>query len=227
MNPAGKGTPAVWVGIAHRGNIAPACLPLVVETLGPRDSRRYAHFGSSKRRQTFLYGRCLLRYALSARLGKSGDYLLDSQPSGAPCITLPEPGAPPHISLSHSGDWYACALSDMGSVGIDIEVMIDRDFNAMDEMAFYEEGDPPLRSLPETRRRETFYRRWTRAEARFKTGLPAVRSVRDMTFQSSIVHAELMLTVCLARWIAPTVDVMEWLGRDGFIPCEAACAVLV
>jgi phosphopantetheinyl transferase len=106
--------------------------------LGPRDRRRYAGFRSDKRRREFLAGRALLQ-----RLGSTADSSSD--------------GIVPKASVSHARGWVACVVVNSGRPGIDIEPMIDRDFNALGEWAFGTGGT-----------REQFYERWTRYEARIK-----------------------------------------------------------
>ena len=114
-------------------NLAPAR-----RQLGPRDRRRYAGFRSEKRRREFLAGRALLQ-----RLGLKADSASD--------------GIVPNASVSHARGWVACVVVDSGRPGIDIEPMIDRDFDALGKWAFGAGGT-----------REEFYERWTRYEARFK-----------------------------------------------------------
>ena len=60
-------------------------------------------------------------------------------------------------SLSHARGWVAAVVVTSGRPGIDIEPMIDRDFEALGKWAFGAGGT-----------REEFYERWTRYEARIK-----------------------------------------------------------
>lgn len=106
--------------------------------LGPRDRRRYAGFRSEKRRREFLAGRALLQ-----QLGLKADSASD--------------GIVPKASVSHARGWVACVVIDSGRPGIDIEPMIDRDFDKLGQWAFGAGGT-----------RERFYARWTRYEARIK-----------------------------------------------------------
>lgn len=106
--------------------------------LGPRDRRRYAGFRSEKRRREFLAGRALLQ-----QLGSTAD----SGPDGIV----------PKASVSHARGWVACVVVSSGRPGIDIEPMIDRDFDKLGEWAFGSGGT-----------RNEFYERWTRHEARIK-----------------------------------------------------------
>jgi len=106
--------------------------------LGPRDRRRYAGFRSEKRRREFLAGRALLQ-----QLGSKADSASD--------------GIVPKASISHARGWVACVVVNSGRPGIDIEPMIDRDFDALGKWAFGAGGT-----------REEFYERWTRYEARIK-----------------------------------------------------------
>jgi hypothetical protein len=117
-----------------------AALPLAraLRKLGPRDRRRYAGLRSAKRRREFLAGRALLQ-----QLGSTADSTAD--------------GIVPKASVSHARGWVACVVVSSGRPGIDIEPMIERDFDALGEWAFGAGGT-----------REEFYGRWTRYEARIK-----------------------------------------------------------
>jgi phosphopantetheinyl transferase len=111
--------------------------------LGPRDRRRYAGFRSEKRRREFLAGRALLQ-----EIGLQ----FDSSPEGG-IRARGRFGA----SVSHARGWVACVVVSSGRPGIDIEPMIDRDFDKLGAWAFGRGGT-----------REEFYERWTRYEARIK-----------------------------------------------------------
>src|SRR6185295_9785422 len=67
-------------------------------------------------------------------------------------------------SVSHARGWVACVVAGSGRAGIDIEPMIERDFDKLGEWAF---GSGPALAQS-TISREEFYQRWTRYEARIK-----------------------------------------------------------
>ena len=113
--------------------------------LARRDRQRYARFRSVKRRREFLAARCLLQ-----RLGKGLPF--DSAPDGGVKMSG-RFGA----SISHARGWVACAVVSSGRPGVDIEPMIERDFDKLGQWAFGRGSS-----------REEFYERWTRYEARIK-----------------------------------------------------------
>jgi phosphopantetheinyl transferase len=134
-----------WIAAARIAELGVQALALARRRLGRLDRRRYARFRSDKRRREFLAGRCLLQ-----RLGK-----------GLPFDSAREGGVKMSgrfgASLSHARGWVACVVVSAGQPGIDIEPMIERDFDKLGEWAFGSGGS-----------REEFYQRWTRYEARIK-----------------------------------------------------------
>jgi phosphopantetheinyl transferase len=134
-----------WIAAARVVDLGARALVLARRRLGQRDRQRYARFRSDKRRREFLAGRCLLQ-----RLGKGLPF--DSAPGGGVKMSG-RFGA----SLSHARGWIAGVVVSSGQPGIDIEPMIDRDFDKLGEWAFGSGGT-----------REEFYERWTRYEARIK-----------------------------------------------------------
>ena len=94
-------------------------------------------------------------------------------------------GIVPKASVSHARGWVACVVVDSGRPGIDVEPMIDRDFDALGKWAFGAGGT-----------REEFYERWTRYEARIKAfgdGRPRA-SHREWTW---FLAGNVALSVCL------------------------------
>jgi phosphopantetheinyl transferase len=139
-----------WIAAARIADLGAQALALARRRLGQRDRRRFARFRSDKRRREFLAGRCLLQ-----RLGRGLPF--DSSPGGG-VIMAGRFGA----SISHARGWVACVVVSSGQPGIDIEPMIERDFNKLGEWAFGSADAPTFMS------REEFYERWTRYEARIK-----------------------------------------------------------
>jgi len=82
----------------------------------------------------------------------------------------------------------ACVVVDSGRPGIDIEPMIERDFDALGEWAFGSGGT-----------REEFYERWTRYEARIKAfgdGKPRPSHTERTWF----LDGRVALSVCAPRF---------------------------
>jgi hypothetical protein len=148
-------------------------LPRARRRLGPRDRQRYARFSSAKRRREFLAGRALLQ---------SMGLRFDSSPDGGIRVQG-RAGA----SVSHARGWVACIVVSSGRPGIDIEPMIDRDFDKLGEWAFGAGGT-----------REEFYRRWTRYEARIKAfgdGEPRASHAERTWF----LNGRVALSACVPR----------------------------
>jgi len=88
-------------------------------------------------------------------------------------------------SLSHARGWVAAVVVSSGRPGIDIEPMIERDFNKLGEWAFGSGGS-----------REEFYGRWTRYEARIKAfGAGEARS--SHAERTWLIDGRVALSVCL------------------------------
>ena len=107
--------------------------------LSASEAARFQRFMRRQRQRQFLIGRVLLRIALGKLLNMATDTINFAERSGqAPQLILPDPAlGMPGFSLSHSGDWVACAVSADTALGLDIEVIDPtRDFNALAGQAF-------------------------------------------------------------------------------------------
>jgi phosphopantetheinyl transferase len=210
-----------WVCIADMRNAVPVGLSQLFDKLGTHDRQRYVTFRSAKRQQEFLLGRWLLRLATTTWLGNDFGITIDSTPLGVPTVRVPEGYPPITASLSHAGGWFACALTFNGTLGIDIEPIIKRDFEAMDGLAFSEAGYTPIALLPADIRPMEFYKRWTRHEARFKI-MQAGHHSSPVLEHTCIIHNRLMLSLCIAgaKSGPDTLRVMEWLRDMEFRICE-------
>ncbi len=85
-----------------------------------------------------------------------------------------EPG--PSISLSHSRDWFACAMSTAGTIGVDVEVARPgRDWRGIAHAAF------GPREIARSTTEHEFYRIWTLREALAKAHGRGLDHVADGT----------------------------------------------
>ena len=127
-------------------------------------------------------------------------------------------GAPgPFISLAHTPGMAACAVGDIGPLGIDVECHRPRAFAAIADYAF----GPGERGLVEAQGIETFYRIWTLREAMGKAtgqGLELVTDGRDRVLNDS--ESTSWLTRCDDVWWALT----HCLPQPGFSLALAARA---
>ena len=126
----------------------------LAERLGPEDRARFAAFPSgggrpAERGRQFLLSRALLAFALEETLGGREPPILAKDAGGRPF--LPEwPGL--FLSLSHTAGAAVLALSD-APVGVDVERL---------------RAIPPRLGRDFAGGEETFWRRWTAAEAAAK-----------------------------------------------------------
>lgn len=86
--------------------------------LAPADLQRVADIGAQRRQQEYLCGRALLRNTLESWTG---------EPAATHRLTTTKQGKPsciggPAVSITHSGDLVACAVTGSGDIGIDLEV---------------------------------------------------------------------------------------------------------
>jgi len=139
--------------------------------LNEAERLRYERFVRAERRRQFVAGRVLLRMALGTLLDIAPlEIALTERPGNAPALAFPKRSGL-GLSISHSGQWVACAVSLAGPVGLDIE-RIDpaRDVIAIAEQAFGLEEAGRLQSLDPAARAGAFYRMWCRYEAHIKLG---------------------------------------------------------
>src|SRR5262245_39289846 len=110
-------------------------------------------------RQRSLLGRALLRRLLVDATGLfPAGWTFNAEPSGRLTARHDACGRVPSVSLSHSGGWVACAISDAGPLGIDIEVhRSDRNFCGIAAAAF----GPGEQSQVANEGAAGFYRIWT------------------------------------------------------------------
>ena len=81
-------------------------------------------FGHPADRQAYVLAHALRRLAVSGMLGMLPAELVFSSPAGRPPVLLNAPETPQiHFSHSRSRGLVACAVSGIGPVGIDVEVV--------------------------------------------------------------------------------------------------------
>lgn len=138
--------------------------------LGESEAARLKSITAMPRRRQFLGGRWLARQMASRLLDcASIDIEVVNDHYGAPMLKrMHSEAASLHISLSHSGDWVACAISS-DPIGIDLEVPAKaRNFSGIAEMICGASERELLSTLPDQEKQSVFYRLWTLKEARGK-----------------------------------------------------------
>ncbi|WP_161539687.1 4'-phosphopantetheinyl transferase family protein [Paramagnetospirillum kuznetsovii] len=147
---------------------------LVESHATPADRTR--HIGA-KAQQSVL-GRAMVRRLIEDTTGLSGrDWIIKTDGNGRP-FAVDIHGRPgPDFSISHSGPWVACAATDRGRIGIDIEVLgVDRSVQEIAATFF----SPEEQDLIEIEGPTAFYDFWTIREAIGKAdggGLAAAMAV--------------------------------------------------
>jgi|GEM_PF-653732 len=160
-----EGVAAVHAGLSGLG----------LDWLSEEEQARLSAMSAPRRRAQFIAGRWLARRCLSAHAGgRWQDYALSAPEDGPPQV-LTSPAAAEHryFSLSHSGDWLACAVS-RETVGVDVECSDRaRDFQAINEWMHEPEA---LLTTPSGAQEQQawFYAQWTLKEAWLKHATSAV-----------------------------------------------------
>ncbi len=109
-----KSTPQVLVAYTMLRELTPAELALIP----PAELQRVTEIAARRRQQEHLCGRALLRNTLERWTG---------EPAVSHRLTTTEQGKPtcidgPAVSITHSGNLVACAVTGSGDIGIDLEV---------------------------------------------------------------------------------------------------------
>ena len=122
---------------------------------------RASRFGSELRRQQYTASRAMLRALLADYTGRpASSFQLGADDRGKPlCVDGPA------VSISHSGDFVACAVCDVGDIGVDLEFWNrSRDVEAIARRFFSPEESEWLATQPA----DHFYRLWVLKEAWLK-----------------------------------------------------------
>lgn len=141
--------------------------------------QRWHGLKAPARRAQFVAGHWLARQAMAQWLGGDAvDYVL-SAPDDGPPVWLDGPQAlawrDVHVSLSHSGNWVACALAHH-PIGVDIESTgRKRNFAALGQWTGLDLASKAFAALTPQQQQQTFHTHWTLAEAWFKQAGPTAR----------------------------------------------------
>jgi 4'-phosphopantetheinyl transferase len=138
------------------------------ELLSEAERGRAERFVRKADMQRFVIGRGRLREALALRLGQQPqDVRFKTNAFGKPLLDVP--GAAPHFSLSHSGDWILFAIDEQSPVGVDVE-SVRAEVAQIEHLHWVLAAEEQrwLDRLPETHRASAFARAWVRKEAYVK-----------------------------------------------------------
>ena len=127
---------------------------------------RADRFHFERDRRMFISCRATLRRLLAERMGTSPESLVfEIGPQGKPSL----PGSDISFNLSHSGQWFACAISSGGALGMDIErIQPLEDMLGMAQHFFAQAEVERLFAIAQNERTRSFFQCWTRKEAVIK-----------------------------------------------------------
>jgi 4'-phosphopantetheinyl transferase len=229
-----RATGAPWAPGPHRPHLEGHALHVwradlrrvregVSELLSEQEQERAARFAA--RREGVLWGRSrgvlralLGRYACSDPRGVS----LTRGELGKPELSEPGRGATVHFNLSHSRHLALYAFSVGGPVGVDVQLIRERDagtapdYVALAARAFGRERAQRLDELELAQREREFLRLWTRHEAALKrhgTGIAGGRGRAHDALEGHLV-CELDVgepaAVAAAALTLPASELQRW-----------------
>lgn len=146
-----------------------AATPALVDLLDDVERTRYSGYRREVDQLRFLTGRSLLRGVAAARLGVAAkDIVIDSS-----CYDCGKPHGKPKIaglemSVSHSGDWVALAVTDGAPVGVDVEEIRSAEVDDLAGISFSPAELAAFNAVPASARRAAFFTYWSRKEAVLK-----------------------------------------------------------
>jgi 4'-phosphopantetheinyl transferase len=147
---------------AHPATVTPGLLNLLDDV----ERSRYEGYRREIDKQRFLTGRALIRGVVGTELGVApGDVAID-----ASCFDCGKPHGKPkvaglEVSISHSGDWVALALTDSAPVGVDVEEVRDADVDGLAGIAFSPAELTAFETVAPAHRKAAFFTYWARKEA--------------------------------------------------------------
>ncbi|MEO7027771.1 MAG: 4'-phosphopantetheinyl transferase superfamily protein [Acidobacteriaceae bacterium] len=138
--------------------------------LSADERQRAGRFHFDRDHSMFVSCRATLRRLLAERTSRSPESLKFAfGPQGKPSL----PGTHVSFNLSHAGQWFACAISTGGELGIELGIDIEHvhpleDMQALARHFFAPAEVERLASIPKTERTRSFFECWTRKEAVIK-----------------------------------------------------------
>lgn len=145
-------------------------LETLARILAPAELDRAARFHFARDRNRFLAGRGFLRVILGRYLkADPGQLEFIYGRSGKPVLGGFFAATGLHFNLAHSGEIGLLALSPLGPVGVDVEMI--RPLNDLDDLVdsiLSPRESAVFRAMPESAKPLAFFKLWTRKEAFLK-----------------------------------------------------------
>ena len=201
--------PTVQIRLIDLDTVSDDALTPFLGWLNPDELARYQRFQRVVRQRQFLVGRVLLRWSLMQLTSLPRHAIrLTERPDHAPLLQLDGVELLPEFSLSHTGNWVACACSSSTALGLDIE-MLDpkRNLSALARHSFQDDELAWLQCQPDLV--AAFYFLWSRREARYKLTQSHVSAGVENCY--ALQHAEVSMVLMTA--VALT-DQPEWSELD-------------
>lgn len=188
-----------------------------ISWLTSSEMKRYQRFSRPMRQRQFLIGHILLRFALSKTLTIPVNAIsLTERPNQAPLLHIAKQTVVPGFSLSHTGNWVACAVSATSKLGLDIELLdASRDLNALSLKSFSSEENAWFVSLPNKAKVTAFYQLWSLKEARYKlnqTKLTLHTDSHQKEYTYTLPHSDISIVLCCEQELTelPKVEMINW-----------------
>lgn len=140
--------------------------PSMITLLSQAEQDRALRLLRERARQEALLSRFLLRRILGSMLQRDpGEIQIRRNPTGKPFL----PVESLVFNLSHSGDYFLCALARNLQVGIDIQERYPlADYQAMQRRWYSSQEKTAFRRLNPHQQQKAFFRSWVQKEALYK-----------------------------------------------------------
>jgi len=142
----------------------------LMRDLAQDEIRRAGAFHFDRDRRRFVVGRAVLRRILAGRSGlRPSELRFAYGDQGKPRLVTPPGNAETRFNLSHSRGVAICGVTRGREIGVDVErVRQGVEIERIARRFFSARENRSFRSILPDRRREAFFRCWTRKEAYLK-----------------------------------------------------------
>lgn len=197
------------ISLIDLNTVSDASLTPFLDWLNPQELSRYERFQKALRKRQFLVGRVLLRWSLMQLLDLPVYSIkLTERSQNAPLLQIDEVEFPPEFSLSHTGNWVACACSTTTRLGLDIEMLnARRDLPAIARHSFQDDELQWMQRAPDLT--QAFYFLWSRREARYKLTQSFVSAAGEHCY--AVPHSDLSMVLMSQEAL---VEKPDWSELD-------------
>ncbi|PID64755.1 MAG: hypothetical protein CR962_01080 [Gammaproteobacteria bacterium] len=183
--------------------------------LNQADQKKQLTFTNPIRRQTFIAGRALLAIALKCHYG-SNRYQIAYTEAGKPYLHFPKGY---YFNLTHSSNHLYLALQQTQPIGIDCEVIRQKNYQRVAKRLFSHEEYHKIANNKDPL--AAFFLRWTQYEAAVKYAGKSIFSKpgwennqennqANNTIIYSFRHQQQILSICTAADTAMSLQCYQW-----------------